>query len=237
MQRTPDTPRGALGRALPGTMVIDPETGRSARGPRFDEHGRLLNAEEAIGEMVSTTGADGLRGVLAQRRRPKRPDPERLVLDRRPRPTATRTTSSTSPAATTTGCASTARTSPPPRWRRILQRHPDVLLASVYAVPDTVVGDQVMAALLLRPGRSSTPTGSPRSSPERRTSAPNGRRAFVRIAGELPTPPPRKILKRVLRSEGGTATIRCWWQPSRGAPYRLMVPADVDELDRVIAAR
>ena len=41
----------------------------------------------------------------------------------------------------------------------ILQRHPDVVLASVYAVPDTVVGDQVMATLLLREGRAFDPDG------------------------------------------------------------------------------
>ena len=35
---------------------------------------------------------------------------------------------------------------------RILQRHADIVLASVYAVPDPVVGDQVMAAVQLRPG-------------------------------------------------------------------------------------
>ncbi len=33
---------------------------------------------------------------------------------------------------------------------RILERHPDVVLAAVYAVPDPVTGDQVMAALQLR---------------------------------------------------------------------------------------
>ncbi len=36
---------------------------------------------------------------------------------------------------------------------RILERHPDVVLAAVYAVPDTVVGDQVMAAVQLNGGR------------------------------------------------------------------------------------
>jgi acyl-CoA synthetase (AMP-forming)/AMP-acid ligase II len=41
----------------------------------------------------------------------------------------------------------------------ILTRHPDVVLASVYAVPDTAVGDQVMAALLMRPGSSFDPQG------------------------------------------------------------------------------
>ena len=41
----------------------------------------------------------------------------------------------------------------------LLQRHPDVVLASVYAVPDTVVGDQVMATLLLHDGRDFDPEG------------------------------------------------------------------------------
>ena len=41
----------------------------------------------------------------------------------------------------------------------ILQRHPDVVLASVYAVPDTVVGDQVMATVLLRRGSVVRPGG------------------------------------------------------------------------------
>ena len=36
---------------------------------------------------------------------------------------------------------------------RVLERHPDVVLAAVYAVPDPVTGDQVMAALQLREGR------------------------------------------------------------------------------------
>src|SRR5207302_969481 len=40
---------------------------------------------------------------------------------------------------------------------RILSRHPDVILAAVYAVPDPVVGDRVMAAIELRPGAGLDP--------------------------------------------------------------------------------
>ena len=39
MQRTPDTPRGALGRALPGTMVVDPDTGVECPRAVFDADG------------------------------------------------------------------------------------------------------------------------------------------------------------------------------------------------------
>src|SRR5579883_3068896 len=60
--RTPDTPRGALGRALPGTMVCDPETGEECPRAVFDEAGRLTNAEQAIGELVSRSGGTGFEG-------------------------------------------------------------------------------------------------------------------------------------------------------------------------------
>ena len=60
--RTADTPRGALGRALPGTLILDSETGQECARARLDQYGRLVNAEEAIGEMVSKTGGAGFEG-------------------------------------------------------------------------------------------------------------------------------------------------------------------------------
>jgi fatty-acyl-CoA synthase len=62
VQRTPDTPRGALGRAPEGTVVIDPATGAECPVARFDPEGRLINAEEATGELVSKTGGAGFEG-------------------------------------------------------------------------------------------------------------------------------------------------------------------------------
>ncbi len=67
VQRTPDTPPGALGRAPEGTVVLDPVNGVECPPARFDERGRLLNAEEAIGELVSKAGGRRVRGLLAQR--------------------------------------------------------------------------------------------------------------------------------------------------------------------------
>ena len=60
--RTPDTPPGALGRAPEGTVVLDPATGAECPPARFDDRGRLLNASEAIGELVSRDGASGFEG-------------------------------------------------------------------------------------------------------------------------------------------------------------------------------
>ncbi|TYL54902.1 AMP-binding protein [Nocardioides sp. BGMRC 2183] len=55
--RTPQTPRGSLGVAAPSTVVLDPETLTECPPARFDEHGRLLNADEAVGEIVNRDGA------------------------------------------------------------------------------------------------------------------------------------------------------------------------------------
>ncbi|MDN4172188.1 AMP-binding protein [Nocardioides sp. SOB77] len=55
--RTPDTPPGSLGVAPEGTVVIDPETLQECPPARFDAAGVLLDADEAVGEIVNTTGA------------------------------------------------------------------------------------------------------------------------------------------------------------------------------------
>src|SRR5205814_8035136 len=60
--RTPGTPPGALGTAPEGTVVLDPETAEECPRARFDEQGRLLNAQEAIGELVNRHGAAGFEG-------------------------------------------------------------------------------------------------------------------------------------------------------------------------------
>jgi fatty-acyl-CoA synthase len=53
VQWSPGTPAGAVGRAGPGLVVLDPETGRERPPARFDAGGQLLNGDEAIGELVN----------------------------------------------------------------------------------------------------------------------------------------------------------------------------------------
>jgi acyl-CoA synthetase (AMP-forming)/AMP-acid ligase II len=110
----PPTPPGGPGPGPPGTIIINPTPGEECPRAVFDEHGRLLNAEEAIGEMVNQTGAAGFEGYW---RNAEAEAARCATAGTGPAtwPTGTTTTSSTSPAATTTGCGSTARTSPPPR--------------------------------------------------------------------------------------------------------------------------
>ncbi len=51
--RTPETPDAALGPLPAGVLVVDPETGEECPRARFDDAGVLLNADEAVGEMVA----------------------------------------------------------------------------------------------------------------------------------------------------------------------------------------
>jgi fatty-acyl-CoA synthase len=235
VQRTPDTPRGALGRALPGTLIIDPDTGQECPRAVFDEHGRLLNAEEAIGEMVSQTGGAGFEGYWrnaeAESARVRngwywtgdlayRDEDDFFYFGGRDFDWL-RVDGENFAAAPVEG---------------VLQRHPDVVLASVYAVPDTVVGDQVMATLLLRPGATFDPDEFGTFLAAQSDMGTKWSPTFVRITPELPVTATTKVLKRVLRNEGWHCDDPVWWRHHRDAPLRPLLPDDVEELDRVVAA-
>ena len=215
VQRTPDTPQGALGRAPEGTVVLDPATGDECPPARFDDRGRLLNAEEAIGELVSKAGGAGFEGYWrnseAETARLREGwywtgdlayrddagffyfagrDHDWLRVD-----------------------GENFASAP---VERILQRHPDIVLASVYAVPDPVVGDQVMAAVQLRPGLDALDAEefaaflaaqgdlgtkwSPR---------------FVRMSAALPATATNKVLKRSLRAERWNCAEPVLWRSER----------------------
>ena len=119
----------------------------------------------------------------------------------------------------------------------LLQRHPDVVLASVYAVPDTVVGDQVMATLLLRPGSLVRPRSVRRLPGRQADLGTKWSPRYVRVADELPVTATTKVLKRVLRAEGWNTHDPVWWRPEPGTTYRPLLAADADALDRAIAER
>ena len=234
--RTPDTPRGALGRALAGTMIVNPETGRECPRAVFDEHGRLLNAEEAIGEMVNQTGGAGFEGYWhnaeAEASRVRngwywtgdlayRDDDDFFYFGGRDFDWL-RVDGENFAAAPVEG---------------ILQRHPDVVLASVYAVPDTVVGDQVMTTVLLRPGTSFDPVGFADFLAGEADLGTKWAPRYVRVTENLPETATTKVLKRVLRNEGWRCAEPVWWRPAKDGPYQLLTEADAEALDRAVAGR
>jgi fatty-acyl-CoA synthase len=234
--RTPDMPPGALGRATEGIAVLDPGTGAECPPARFDRANRLLNPEEAIGELANKLGGvsfegywrndaassahlrDGIywSGDLAYR------DEEGFFYFAGRNSDWLRVDGENFAAAPV---------------ERILTRFPGVALAAVYPVPDLIVGDQVMAALQLLPD-ASFDAGAFASFLEQQADlgtkwAPR----FVRICEALPVTETNKILKRTLRNQRWECDDRIWWRPARHAPFRRMTPSDVTEIAAEFAAR
>ena len=151
----PGMPKGALGRPGQGVdmAVVDPETGRECPPARFDAEGRLANAGEATGEIVNRGGPgkfEGYYGAPRPRRSALRDgwywtgdlayrDADGYFYFAGRRGDWLRVDSENFAAGPV---------------EAVLSRHPDVSVVAVYAVPDTTAGagDQVMAALELRPG-------------------------------------------------------------------------------------
>ncbi|HTZ08041.1 MAG TPA: AMP-binding protein, partial [Acidimicrobiales bacterium] len=238
VQRTPDTPPGALGRGPEGTMVVDPETALECPPARFDAHGHLVNAEEAIGELVSRTGGAGFEGYWDN----EAAESARLrhgwywTGDLAYRDEAGffyfagRADDWLRVDGENFAAAPVAR---------IVERHPDVVLAAVYAVPDTVAGDQVMAALELRPGASFDPEGFAAFLAAQGDLGTKWAPRFVRVCPALPATATAKILVRVLRAERWHCADPVWWRAGRdpAAPYRPLLEADVADLEESLARR
>jgi len=236
INRTPDMPKGALGVAAEGTAILDSVTGDECPRARFDDDGHLVNPDEAIGEIVNKHGAAGFEGYYrndeanAQRVRSgyywtgdlgyrdeagyfyfAGRDFEWLRVD-----------------------GENFAAAP---VERILARHPDVVLAAVYAVPDEEVGDQVMAALQLRPGASFDPGAFDRFLAEQSDLGTKWTPRYVRVTTSLPVTETQKVLKRVLRRDRWEVTEPVYWRPHAGEPLEAMTADARDDLRGRFAAR
>jgi fatty-acyl-CoA synthase len=237
VQRTPDTPPGALGRASEDTVVLDAVTGAECPPARFDARGRLVNAAEAIGELVAKGGAAGFEGYWHndEAERARRRDGWYWTGDLAYRDEA--------------GFFYFAGRDDD--WlrvdgenfagapiERIVERHPDVVLASVYAVPDPVVGDQVMAALQLRPGAPPfDPVAFDAFLAGHDDLGTKWSPRFVRVTDQLPLTATNKVVKRALRAERWRSTDPVWWRPARDAALVRLTDSDADALDAAVADR
>jgi acyl-CoA synthetase (AMP-forming)/AMP-acid ligase II len=198
--RTPETPAGALGPAPAGARVVD-DAGSECVLAEFDAAGRLLNAEAAIGELVSTTGSAAFEGYWdndeADHHRTRNgwywtgdlvyKDAHGYLWFAGRADDWLRVDGENFAAAPVA---------------RIVERHPDVVMAAVFAIPDPVVGDQVMVALQLRPGTDFDGAGFGRFLGRQTDLGPKWVPRYVRVSEFLPTTATSKILIRQLRAEG-----------------------------------
>ena len=149
--REDGTPPGSIGKPYPGVAIYNPTTLKECAAAEFDEHGALTNFDDAVGELVNTQGAGPFAGyyndaaATAERVRHGMywsgdlayRDAEGWIY------LAGRTADWMRVDGENQAAAPI---------ERILVRLPQVSQLAVYAVPDDRVGDQVMAALVLRDG-------------------------------------------------------------------------------------
>ncbi|MET7620425.1 long-chain-fatty-acid--CoA ligase [Streptomyces sp. NPDC005408] len=237
IQRTPDTPAGAIGRAGPGDdlAVVDPETGKERAAAVLDEDGRLVNGTDAIGELVNrgpnpfegywrhpeadaarTRGGWYWTGDLFFR------DAEGFLYFAGRTDDRLRVDSENLAAAVI---------------ENILARWEDAAAVAVYAIPDPAAGDQVMAAVALRDGASFDGVRFGEfltAQPDLGTKmAPR----FVRVLRELPVTATNKIHRVGLRREGFGCGDPVWWRPVGSSAYRLLGREGLASLEAEYAER
>ena len=232
--RTPDTPVGSLGVAPPGTLILDPETREECVRARFGENGRLLNSDEAIGEIVSTQSARQFEGYWrndeANEERTRdgiywsgdlgyRDDDGFFFFAGR----------------NMDWLRVDGENIAAGPIERILCRNADVALAAVYAVPNADVGDDCMASLILRSGLDFDAEAFGHFLTQQSDLGTKMAPRYIRVAKELPSTETNKILKRVLRDEAWECTDPVWLRD--GDTYRRLMDEDMNSIRSAFEAR
>ncbi|MGW3847302.1 long-chain-fatty-acid--CoA ligase [Streptomyces fagopyri] len=226
IQRAPGTPAGAIGRAAPGDdlAVVDPRTRTECPAAVFGPDGRLLNGSAAIGELVNR-GANPFEGYwrnpaadLARRRDGWYWTGDLFYRDRAGfLYFAGRTDDRLRVDSENLAAA---------MIENILARYRGAAAVAVYAVPDPVAGDQVMATLAPREGVAFDPRAFAAflaGQPDLGTKmAPR----FVRIVERMPVTATNKIHRAALRRAGFRCADPVWWRPAGEPDYRRLGRAD-----------
>jgi fatty-acyl-CoA synthase len=227
IRRVEGTPPRALGIPADGDVrVIDPDTGRERARARFGPGGQLLNAQEAVGELVRLDGPGLFEGYYAN----AAADRERFrdgVFHSGD--LAYRDADGFFYFAGRTG-----------DWLRVdgenlaiapieraLAELPEVLTVAVYAVPDPQVGDLPMAAVVPRPGTSLDAGLLDAWWASRSDLSRKARPRFVRVTDQLEITATYKTRKHRLTAVGWWGSDDpVLWAPSPSASYRELLPAD-----------
>ncbi len=220
---------GALGKVASSVKVVDDE-GNEKPAASFDYEGRLVNASECVGEIVNTAGAGPFEGYYNNPEANERTlrfgwywtgdlgylDADGYLYFAGRNADWLRVDGENFPA----GPIEAA-----------LAQHPDVVLASVYGVPDDQAGDQVMAGLVLRDGADFDPAAFAAWVDARDDIGPKWRPRYVRILRDPPTTGTNKIVKRSLVHQKWRADTDPIYVRERGETvYRPFTPDDEQAL-------
>lgn len=197
----PEAPAAALGRpAHPGVAVVNPDTLEDCPRAVLDEYGRVLNPDESVGEMVDKAGAIVFEGYYKN----DVADAERLrngwywtgdlgYIDEagflyfggrkgdwlRVDGENTSTLS----------------------IEQVIRRHPAVIAAAVYGVPDPRSGDRVMAAIEVADPDAFDAAEFAEFLTAQDDLGSKGAPRLLRVSSSLPVTGSNKVLKRELQEQ------------------------------------
>jgi fatty-acyl-CoA synthase len=238
--RMPGCPEQALGKPRPGdnadVAVMDPATGEECAPAKFDEYGRLVNGDEAIGELVRRDSGARFEGyynneeATAERVRDgwywsgdlayrdadgwfyfAGRSADRLRVD-----------------------SENLAAAP---IENILSRLSGVVMAAVYPVPDARTGDQVMAALEFAPGASFDPEAFASFLGAQLDLGTKWTPRYVRVVQGLPLTATGKVNKQPLRAQRWDTDDPVWVREGKDGPYRRMTDADAAALRAEFSAQ
>jgi fatty-acyl-CoA synthase len=237
--RLPGCPEHALGKPRPDeradVAVMDPDSRRECPRAKFDpDTGRLLNGDEAIGELVRRDAGARFEGYYNN----PEADAERLRdgwfwsgdLGYRDEDGwfyfAGRSSDRLRVDSENFAAAPI---------ERILSRLAGAVMVAVYPVPDARTGDQVMAALELAPGSEFDPetfAAFLAGQPDLGTKwAPR----YVRVVERMPLTASGKVNKQPVRAERWDTTDPVWIRSDDGS-YRRLEIADAETIRKEFAA-
>jgi fatty-acyl-CoA synthase len=228
----PAAPARSLGRpAHGGVAIVNPETLRRCAPAVLDPSGRVLNPDEAVGEIVDQRGARDFEGyyrnTAAEEDRVRNGwywsgdlgylDADGFLYFAGRRCDWIRVDGENISALTI---------------ERVLRRHPAVIAAGAFGVPDPRSGDQVMAAVELADPESLDISAFASYLSAQDDLGAKGIPRFLRFSSRLPVTGSNKVLKRELQQQRWDTDDPVYRWVGRGEPeYHLMTDDDRRVLD------
>jgi fatty-acyl-CoA synthase len=228
----PGMPAEALGRPPEGVdvAIVDPESGEERARAVFGSSRQLLNPTESIGEIVRRDTATSFEGYYANEKAD-----------------AVRTRNGwfwTGDLGYRDDEGTFYFAGRGDDWLRvdgenfaaapveaILGRHPDVAATVVFAVADPRTGDQVMAAVELRPGAAFDAEGFGAFLEAQGDLGTKWAPTYVRVVDAIPVTGTGKLDRKALRADGWRTTDPVWWRPGRAMHYGPLTSADTGEIE------
>ncbi|MHA3023242.1 AMP-binding protein [Mycobacterium sp. BMJ-28] len=237
----PDAPPGALGRpAHDGVAIVDPQTLTDCAPAVFDANARVLNPDDAVGEIVDKFGTRTFEGYYrddeanAQRIRNGwywtgdlgYVDEAGFIYFAGRRGDWIRVDGENISALTI---------------EHVLRRHPLVIAAGVYAVPDPRSGDQVMAAIEVADPSSFDAGEFAEFLTRQHDLGSKALPMLLRVSADLPVTGSNKVLKRELQQQRWHTGDPVYRWAGRGVSgrhpvYRLLDDTEKRSLDAEFAA-